>query len=384
MASIRARGKQKRLYVQFRYSYRQMQEPTQYICERNGEKDCKCRGCKSAQAFALEIDRKIDEKSFNLIDYFPKSKSLRHFGLINVDENIPFNQYARQWLDLKKSVISFSTHKNYKSNVNVLVLELDCLMKNIRPAHIRNIVKSLSDRNIAPKTIKNIIHMLHNIFAQACEDKIITENPCDNTRLPKIVRTPPDPFSRDEVNKILEALEKSRPELQAFFAIGFYTGMRTGEILALTWGDIDFNNHKIRVSKTCTNGQLKQGTKTGKIFDVDIIEILDSYLHKHKQHTFLKGDALFLTHRNESVRSYNTITACWYPVLKKLGIREREPYQMRHTFACQMLSAGEDPNWIKNMLGHSNLEMLFKVYGNWYKPPENTRAGSKFQSFVAK
>jgi hypothetical protein len=49
-----------------------------------------------------------------------------------------------------------------------------------------------------------------------------------------------------------------------------------------------------------------------------------------------------------------------------------------------MLAAGEDPNWVKDMLGHATLEMLFKVYGNWYQPLKDVRAGSKFVSNVAK
>jgi integrase len=117
---------------------------------------------------------------------------------------------------------------------------------------------------------------------------------------------------------------------------------------------------------------------------VYIIENLDYYINNHKQYTFIKSGSLFLSQRNEPIYSYHPITRCFETALKKLGIRYRQPYQMRHSFACNALAAGEDPNWVKNMLGHSNLEMLFKIYGNWYQPSQNIRAGSKFQSNVAK
>lgn len=382
MASIVARGKKNKLYIRFRYHKREMCEPSIYFCLKNGEKDCACKQCKAASAYALEIERKIDDKTFIYAQYFPRSKALISMGLsqVSVDGDIHFTSYAQQWLDFKEPVTTFSTYKGYKYQVKVLKNWLNLLVKDIKPAHIRNMVKGFVEYGLSPKTIKNIVFMLNNILSQAKDDYIIDQNPCVGITLPKVKQQQPDPFSREEVELVLDAIGKSRPELQAFFAIGFYTGMRTGEILALTWGDIDFNKHKIRVSKTLSNGRLKEGTKTNKTHDVDIIQPLDPYLNKHKQYTLLIGGALFMSTEKAPVKSYQTIVRAWKPVLMKLGIRYRQPYQMRHTFACMMLAAGEDPNWVKDMLGHSTLEMLFKIYGNWYQPPKNVRAGAKFSA----
>jgi len=385
MANIRVRGKQKRVYIQFRYSGRQMQEPTPYLCDRSGDKDCKCRGCKAAQALAAEIDRKIAEKTFNLADYFPKSKALEHFGLVHVEENIPFSQYAWQWLDLKKPVVAYSTYKGYKTQVHRLIELFKLNLKDIRPAHIRNIVKIMSDDGLSPKTIRNTLFMANNIFVQAIEDRLIKDNPCDNIQTPTQIKQLPDPFSFEEITKILKDIDKHSPHMAAFFAIGFYTGMRTGEILALKWGDIDFVKHKILVNKTFTANKLKLTPKTNKHRYIDIIEPLDHYLQKQKQYTFLRGEWLFINQNKEPFVSQTSIVRFyWQPSLQRLGIRYRIPYQMRHSFACLMLEMNENPKWIAEMLGHSDLQMLFKVYGNWYKPEEGRRAGSKFQSFVAK
>lgn len=87
-----------------------MQEPTQYCCERKGDKDCGCRSRKAAHALALEIDRKITEGHFNLKDYFPRSKALKYFGILNIDEKVLISEYIDTWLDLK-----FVTNKHQKS-----------------------------------------------------------------------------------------------------------------------------------------------------------------------------------------------------------------------------------------------------------------------------
>ena len=59
-------------------------------------------------------------------------------------------------------------------------------------------------------------------------------------------------------------------------------------------------------------------------------------------------------------------------------MRYREPYQMRHSFACMMLDTGENPRWIADMLGHTDLSMITKRYGNWMAPIEG-RAGKRFE-----
>ena len=52
---------------------------------------------------------------------------------------------------------------------------------------------------------------------------------------------------------------------------------------------------------------------------------------------------------------------------------------MRHTFACLMLDAGENMKWVANMLGHTDLSMVTKRYGNWM-PPIDGRAGQRFNA----
>jgi integrase len=76
--------------------------------------------------------------------------------------------------------------------------------------------------------------------------------------------------------------------------------------------------------------------------------------------------------------SHNNITRrVWYPLLRYLGLEKRRPYQTRHTAATLWLAAGESPEWIARQMGHTNTEMLFKVYSRYV--PNLTRAdGSAF------
>ncbi|HEX7647118.1 MAG TPA: tyrosine-type recombinase/integrase, partial [Noviherbaspirillum sp.] len=55
----------------------------------------------------------------------------------------------------------------------------------------------------------------------------------------------------------------------------------------------------------------------------------------------------------------------WQRILKKAGVRYRNPYQTRHTYASTLLSANENPWWVAKQMGHVDVEMVFRHYGRW-------------------
>lgn len=61
----------------------------------------------------------------------------------------------------------------------------------------------------------------------------------------------------------------------------------------------------------------------------------------------------------------NSINKIWAPIIKRAGIRYRNAYQSRHTYACWSLSAGANPNFIATQMGHTDAQMVYKVYGKW-------------------
>ena len=71
----------------------------------------------------------------------------------------------------------------------------------------------------------------------------------------------------------------------------------------------------------------------------------------------------------------------WYPLLRHLGLRQRRPYQTRHTAATLWLAAGEAPEWIARQMGHTTTEMLFRVYSR-YVPNLTRRDGSALERLL--
>jgi integrase len=74
---------------------------------------------------------------------------------------------------------------------------------------------------------------------------------------------------------------------------------------------------------------------------------------------------VFHSPQGNPIDANNFANRVWYPLLRYLGFKKRPPYQMRHTAATLMLAAGENPEWVARILGHSTTEMLFRVYSRY-------------------
>jgi integrase len=86
---------------------------------------------------------------------------------------------------------------------------------------------------------------------------------------------------------------------------------------------------------------------------------------------------IFPSAQGERLWISNTRWRVWYLSLSRAGLRHRDLYQTRHTFASLMLQSGEDPAWVARMLGHATLQMLYQRYGKFIQN-RNRRDGELY------
>ena len=193
----------------------------------------------------------------------------------------------------------------------------------------------------------------------------------------KVPRTDVEPFTVEEVRLILQTV---REDYRNYYTVRFFTGMRTGEIDGLQWQFIDFERRQILVRQSLVKDELVYTKNDGSFRSIDMSgPVYEALLAQKKatgqfEYVFCSRNGSPLTHRNVTQR-------VWYPLLRHLGLRQRRPYQTRHTAATLWLAAGEAPEWIARQMGHTTTEMLFRVYSR-YVPNLTRRDGSAMERLL--
>lgn len=245
---------------------------------------------------------------------------------------------------------------------------------------IRDIISDIDFKS--DKTFNNCLVPLRGVFEKAIELRLITpsENPMAMIKNKKVQSGLPDPFTRDEMNALLNWLDKNLTDKDHFyywyFEVAFWTGCRPSELNALRWKDIDWFNGSVIINKSRVRGIEKQVTKTHTAREV--------YLNDRSKRAFEALDAMKLSDDyvmicpETSQPFYNEKPARMRLVeaMKSTRVRHRPAYNARHTYATMLLMSDVNPVFVANQLGHS-LQMLIKRYGRWLHGDQNKLEISK-------
>jgi integrase len=230
---------------------------------------------------------------------------------------------------------------------------------------------------LSNRRINAILMPLRQILAEA-SDRFCFAMPFARIKPLKVKRSDVDPFTLDEVQRILQQV---RADFRAYYTVRFLTGLRTGEIDGLKWKYVDFDRRLILVRETIVYGE-EDCTKTeSSQRDVQMSQPVYDALRAQEQATRGLSEFVFCNRDGHPLDHNNVTNRVWYPLLRRLGFEPRRPYQTRHTAATLWLAAGESPEWIRSQLGHSTTEMLFRVYSR-FVPNLTRKDGSAFERLL--
>jgi integrase len=332
---------------------------------------------KYASRLRGEILNAIERGTFSYSDYFPKSKRAYIFG--HVQTTVTIGELLREFLLEAKSTKESSTYRGYKKVCEGHLFPLfdKVEIQNLQPAMLRQWIRGL---NCTTKTVANILTPLRAIIEQALVDQYIKENPLNSIIVDKILNKDtkksdykPDPFSVDEIKAILAA---SEGQVRLLFQFAFFTGLRVSELIGLRWEDVDWKKQLIHVEETIVAKESKGPKTEAGVRDVLLLPPALEALTQQKQYTFSKHGRVF--HNPQTNKAWETSQQIrrtqWMHILKKAGVRYRNTYQTRHTYASMMLSQGENIMWVSKQMGHVDVEMVIKTYGRWI-PDNSTKSG---------
>ncbi|EJC16842.1 tyrosine-type recombinase/integrase [Helicobacter pylori] len=291
---------------------------------------------------------------------------------IRIQSKITILQALKRFLSLKiglKQTSINSLENVFNSIFRVMGLKESDKLKKITQERI-----SRYHENTLKLYKKNTIHNLNanlKSFLEFCQTEgFIEKSPyfaitLKNAKEAKAI----EPFSLEEVKTIIGNTQSLR--LKAFLMIAFFTGMRTGEQLALLWEDIDFNEKKIVINKSLNElGQITTPKNKPSIREVDLLEPVGKILKELQASEPANKKFVFISMPKRSTMFQRAFRS----LLRALNLKDRKLYTTRHTFASLMLSQGEEAMWVSKTLGHKDLNTTYKTYSHYIPKQEKERA----------
>lgn len=345
----------------------------------------------------------IKTGSFNYASQFPDSPNLKKFGVES--KEITVLELARKWLELKKLEISSNALGRYHSIIRNMLPRIgeSRLASSVSKEDLLFIRKDLLTGNQILKkghktpvkgrtvpTVNNYMGITSVMFQFAADSGYIKANPFSGISPLKKSRTEPDPLTRDEFVRMIDACKHQ--QLKNMWSLAVYTGVRHGELVALAWEDIDLKagtmiirrNHTL--TKEFTLPKTNAGTdrvinliqpainvlknqaeltRLGKQYEIEVK--LREYGRSEKHPCTFVFNPQIVTRYGRAGHYYavGSVNQIWESAMRRAGIRYRKAYQSRHTYACWSLTAGANPNFIAKQMGHSDAQMVYRVYGSW-------------------
>jgi integrase len=293
----------------------------------------------------------------------------------NDDNKVPtVDEYMEKSFEIHKHQIRELTHKRYQRVYNLHIKKTFGHKKldEIKVSDIGQWQSALLEK-LEAKTVHTMRIVLGKIFNDAMKDQIIKINPV--SLAPSLKRTSSHDYKVFNVDEIFKVLSHIDEKMRCFFAIGFFTGMRTGEIIGLKWSDIDFEKRTIHIQRSIRQGIEDVPKTKNSIRKIDIIDVLMPYLKSHFDASL--GNTckyVFVSNRGEAYTTGDKISShFWRNALKDAKIPYVRMYQMRHSFASMMIGNGEDILWVSNMLGHKDSSTTLQVYAKYVKRDDKKR-----------
>lgn len=241
-------------------------------------------------------------------------------------------------------------------------------------------------KDYANSYIDKIYELLNSIFKEAINREYIYKNPLNIVLKPKSLKNDKkvEALTTEEQKQFLQAVKGEIYE--NIFMIALYTGMRIGEILALTPDDIDLDNNIISINKTLTKNKdgkyiLGKTTKTyNSCREIPITMLFKSNLEDALNNFISNKNNLIFTHSNGNIIAPSSINTAFKKICKNANIhctihktrRDKKiinlktstcnTHMLRHTFATRCIESGMSAPVLQKLLGHKNIKTTINTY----------------------
>ncbi|MDE6955122.1 MAG: site-specific integrase [Oscillospiraceae bacterium] len=221
----------------------------------------------------------------------------------------------------------------------------------------------LKDKGLSNRFIRGVHGVLNSALEQAVRERLITSNPAEGCKLPKIEKKEMKVLLPEQIGSYLQ--EANRRGLLPAYYLELTSGLRRGELLALLWTDLDVENMTISVTKQVNriNGELKvsQPKTSNSIRTIPIPkQAVDLLMLEHEKHP--DNPYMFPSPKTGTMYDPDSFRHTHEKILAAAGIEHIRFHDLRHTFATLSLQNGVDVKTLSNTLGHYSAGFTLDTY----------------------
>jgi integrase len=216
---------------------------------------------------------------------------------------------------------------------------------------------------------------LHKALKQAVHDGLVPRNVTEAVKAPRQSRNEIPTLTREQVRIFLSSAKVDR--LEALYLLAIHTGLRQGELLGLKWSDIDLDRETLQVRRILSaakEGPRFTTPKSNQGRSVRLTTQAVQALRDHRKRqvqerlkhaAFWKDHGLvFTTLVGTPLNRHNVFSRSFKPLLRRAELPDMPFHALRHSFATLMLTSGEHPKVVQEMMGHSGIRVTMDFYSH--------------------